>query len=600
MVFVYTTPPMNIGYFAIALFVVQAPARPGFRAAPPLFQRYCGTCHSQDIATLQEYSPERIYESITVGKMKAEAADIPDVQKRQIAEFLSARPMGSDEAGDMKKMTNPCRANPPMAEPSTGPAWNGWGNGDRNTRFQTAANAGLTADQVPNLKLKWAFGVPKAAEMHSQPAIASGRVFFGSDAGYIYSLDAKTGCVYWSFHADSGTRTAPIIAPIKGQGDTRYALYFVDVLTRAYALNAQTGKLLWKTRAGAHPRAKSTGSATLYDGRLYVPMSAMETTTGAVLTYECCTFRGHVTAIDANTGRKLWTTFVIHDEPKPRGKNKEGVTLWGPAGGSVWNPPTVDPRRHRIYVGTGNGVSEPASAGTDSVIAMDMDTGKILWQHQEYKGDVFINNCKAKGEPGDNCPETLGPDYDFGGAALIMHTLPDGRDVIIAGSKGGVALALDLDKNGAVVWRTNIAERPPSAAGLIVFGGASDGETVYYGLNQPGGGVAAIKLSDGSRPWTAKIAAAGPGNPAATTAISGVVFAPFSDGTLRALSTTDGRVLWQYNTARDYEAVNGVPAKGGAINQAGPTVAGGMLFIGSGYGTGNTGMGNVLLAFGPE
>jgi polyvinyl alcohol dehydrogenase (cytochrome) len=231
---------------------------------------------------------------------------------------------------------------------------------------------------------------------------------------------------------------------------------------------------------------------------------------------------------------------------------------------------------------------------------MDMDTGKILWQHQEYKGDVFINNCKAKGEPGDNCPETLGPDYDFGGAALIMHTLPGGRDVIIAGSKGGVALALDLDKNGAVVWRTNIAERPPSAAGLIVFGGASDGETVYYGLNQPGGGVAAIKLSDGSRPWTAKVAAAGPGNPAATTVIPGVVFAPFSDGTLRALSTTDGRVLWQYNTARDYEAVNGVQAKGGAINQAGPTIAAGMLFIGSGYGTGNSGMGNVLLAFGLE
>jgi polyvinyl alcohol dehydrogenase (cytochrome) len=594
---------MKIRCFLFALFVVQAPARPGFRAAPPLFQRYCGTCHSKDIATLQEYSPERIYESMTVGKMKAETADVPDVQKRQIAEFLSARPMGSDEAGDMKKMTNPCPANPPMTDPSGGPAWNGWGNSDRNTRFQTAANAGLTADQISNLKLKWAFGVPKAAEMHSQPTIASGRVFFGSDAGYIYSLDAKTGCVYWSFHADSGTRTAPIIAPVNEytrQGATKYALYFVDVLTRAYALDAQTGKLLWKTRAGVHPRAKSTGSATLYDGRLYVPMSAMETTTGAVLTYECCTFRGHVTAIDANTGRKLWTTFVIQDEPKPRGKNKEGVTLWGPAGGSVWNPPTVDPKRHRVYVGTGNGVSEPATAGTDSVIAMDMDTGKILWQHQEYKGDVFINNCKAKGEPGDNCPETLGPDYDFGGAALIMHTLPDGRDVVIAGSKGGVALALDLDKNGAVVWRTNIAERPPSAAGLIVFGGASDGETVYYGLNQPGGGVAAIKLADGSRQWTAKIAAAGPGNPAATTVIPGVVFAPFSDGTLRALSTTDGRALWQYNTARDYEAVNGVQAKGGAISQAGPTIAGGMLFIGSGYGTGNTGMGNVLLAFGPE
>ena len=601
---------MNV--LLLAMLLAQAPQgqnttpRPGFRAAPPIFQQNCGTCHGHDgkqatsITDLQNYSPERVYEALTTGKMKDQAAQISDVQKRQIAEFLAGRPVGSDEAGDIKKMTNPCAANPPMLDPAAGPAWNGWSPGTNNARFQAGSAAGLTAAQVPNLKLKWAFGVPTAAEMHSQPTIVSGRVFFGSDAGYIYSLDAKTGCVYWAFHADSGTRTAPTIAPIQGQGTTKSAVFFVDVLTRVYALDAQTGKLLWKIRAGAHPRSKSTGSATVYDGRIYVPMSAMETTTGAVLTYECCTFRGHVTALDANTGKKLWTTFVIPEEAKPRGKNKQGVTLYGPAGGSVWNPPTVDPKRRRIYVGTGNGVSEPATEGTDSVIAMDMDTGKIVWQHQEFKGDVFINNCRATGEPGDNCPAKLGPDYDFGGSALIMHTLPDGRDVIIAGSKGGVAVALDLDKNGAVAWRTNIAERPPSAAGLIVFGGASDGENVYYGLNQPGGGVAAVRLADGSRPWTAKLGATGAGNPAATSAIPGVIFTGSADGNLRALSMTDGQVLWQYNTARDYETVNGVAAKGGNMGQAGATIAGGMVFVGSGYGTGNSGFGNVLLAFGPE
>jgi polyvinyl alcohol dehydrogenase (cytochrome) len=599
---------MNV--LLLAALLVQAPQtqnatpRPGFRAAPPIFQQNCGTCHdgkqAPSITDLQKFSPEQVYETLTTGKMKDQAAQVSDVQKRQIAEFLAARPMGTDEAGDIKKMANPCSANPTMGDPAAGPAWNGWSAGDKNARFQTAAAAGLTATQVPSLKLKWAFGVPKAAEMHSQPTVASGRVFFGSDAGYIYSLDAKTGCVYWAFRADSGTRTAPTIAPVQGQGATRYAVYFVDLLTRVYALDAQTGKLLWKSLAGAHPRAKSTGSATVYNGRVYVPVSAMETTTGAVLTYECCTFRGHVTALDANTGKKLWTTFVIPEESTPRGKNKQGVTLYGPAGGSVWNPPTVDPKRRRIYVGTGNGVSEPASEGTDSVIAMDMETGKIVWQHQEYKGDVFINNCRATGEPGDNCPQKLGPDYDFGGSAMIMHTLPDGRDVIIAGSKGGVALALDLDRNGAVVWRSNIAERPPSAAGLIVFGGASDGENVYYGLNQPGGGIAAVRLADGSRPWTAKLAATGPGNPAATSAIPGVVFTGSSDGTLRALATSDGQVLWQYSTARDYETVNGVTAKGGNMGQAGATIAGGMIFIGSGYGTGNSGFGNVLLAFGPE
>src|SRR5437867_2795758 len=318
---------MNV--LLLALLLAQAPQaqnttpRPGFRAAPPVFQQNCGTCHGHDgkqapsITDLQNYSPERVYEALTTGKMKDQAAQISDVQKRQIAEFLAGRPVGSDEAGDIKKMTNPCAANPPMLDPAAGPAWNGWSPGTNNARFQAGSAAALTAAQVPNLKLKWAFGVPTAAEMHSQPTIVSGRVFFGSDAGYIYSLDAKTGCVYWAFHADSGTRTAPTIAPIQGQGTTKSAVFFVDVLTRVYALDAQTGKLLWKIRAGAHPRAKSTGSPTVYEGRIYVPMSSMETTTGAVLTYACCTFRGHVAALDANTGRKLWTTFVIQDEPRP-------------------------------------------------------------------------------------------------------------------------------------------------------------------------------------------------------------------------------------------------------------------------------------------
>src|SRR5262245_24615187 len=318
-------------YFVLVPQAVQrgqapdATPRPGFRAAPPIFQQHCGTCHGTTgsviegrqapaIRDLQAYSPERVYEALATGKMKDQAAQLSDIQKRQVSEFLAARPMGSDEAGDIKKMTNACAANPPMGDPAAGAQWSGWSPGIQNSRFQTAGAAGLSAGQVPALKLKWAFGVPNAAEMHSQPSLASGRVFFGSDAGYVYSLDAKTGCVYWSFHADSGTRTAPVVTSIKGQGATKYAVYFVDVLTRVYALDAQTGKLLWKVRAGDHPRAKSTGSATVYDGRIYVPMSAMETTTGAVLTYECCTFRGHVVALDANTGKQLWRTFVIPEE----------------------------------------------------------------------------------------------------------------------------------------------------------------------------------------------------------------------------------------------------------------------------------------------
>jgi len=589
----------------------DGPPRLGFRVAPPTYQQSCGTCHgtqgtvtdgkkAPSIGELQEYSPERVYAVLNASTIAAHAniGTFNDQQKKQFSEFLSGRPMNS-VAGDSKSMTNKCASNPPLANPAGGPSWNGWSPNTSNARFQTAANAGLTAQQIPNLKLKWAFGVPNATEMYSQPTVVSGRVFFGSDAAWLYSLDAKTGCIYWSFGADAGIRATPVIAPISGQGTTQYAVYFTDVLTRVYAVDAQSGKLLWKTKAGEHPRAKSSNGVTVADGKVFAGFSSMETTTGAVSTYECCSFRGHVVALDANTGKKLWTTFVIAEEPKPRGKNAQGVTLYGPSGGSVWNVPTFDMKRKRVYVGTGNAYTFPAAVGTDSVIALDANTGKIVWQHQEVKGDAFINNCQATSRGGDNCPETLGPDYDFGGSSMILHTLADGRDILVAGSKGGFAMAFDLDKNGAVLWKTSLTEARVGAAGLIVFGGAADNQTVYYGLNQNGAVVAAVNLGDGTRKWTTTPIAGARGIAAANTLIPGVVFSHASDGTLRAMSTTDGKLLFEYATAKEFQTVNEVPARGAAFGQSGSTIVGGMLFVGSGYNGQGSG-GNVMLAFGLE
>jgi polyvinyl alcohol dehydrogenase (cytochrome) len=258
----------------------------------------------------------------------------------------------------------------------------------------------------------------------------------------------------------------------------------------------------------------------------------------------------------------------------------------------------VDPAAGRLYVGTGNAYTSPAAKGTDSVIAMDMKTGKILWQHQEVAGDAYIANCGATSRGGDNCPETLGPDYDFGGASMIAHRLPDGRDIVVAGSKGGLVMAFNA-ATGAVLWKTNVAERPPGPAGLIVFGGASDGATAYYGLNQNGAVVAAVNVADGSRKWTSAPIAGARGISAANTAIPGVIFSHASDGTLRALSMTDGKVLFEYATAKEFQTVNEVPARGAAFGQSGSTVVGGMLFVGSGY-NGQGAGGNVMLAFGLE
>ena len=182
----------------------QGPPRLGFRVAPAAYQQSCGTCHgtqgtvtdgkrAPSIADLQEYSPERVYALLNTATAAPHSGNFSDLQKRQFAEFLSGRPMNS-VAGDSKTMTNKCSSNPAISNPANGPSWNGWSASAGNSRFQTAANAGLTAQQIPNLKLKWAFGVPNATEMYSQPTVVYGRVVFGSDAAWLYSLDAQTGC----------------------------------------------------------------------------------------------------------------------------------------------------------------------------------------------------------------------------------------------------------------------------------------------------------------------------------------------------------------------------------------------------------------------
>src|SRR5262245_38726528 len=183
----------------------QAPPAPpaGQRGAPgtengiAVFQTQCMACHGNpnverapSPAAIREMSPERIYEALTTGLMKDQGAKLSDQDRRGVAEFMSGRPLGSARLGDAGSMPNRCRNNPTLIDPARGPAWNGWGADASNSRFQPAQAAGLTAAQVPRLKLKWVFGFPSGVSANTQPTIASGRVFVGSDNGFVYSLDA--------------------------------------------------------------------------------------------------------------------------------------------------------------------------------------------------------------------------------------------------------------------------------------------------------------------------------------------------------------------------------------------------------------------------
>jgi len=568
------------------------------------FEQYCSKCHGDPSSTvaapdelkLRRLTGDEIYAALSKGP-HVDLQGPTDDEKREIALYMGGRKPGVAQITDAKLMRNQCTSNPSLGDISAKPSWNGWGNDPTtNARFQPAKAAGLTAAQVPQLKLKWAFGFPGVEQTYGQPTVAGGRVFIGVESGAVYSIDAATGCVYWSFQADASVRTAINIGPVKGQGAAKQGVSFGDVRANVYMLDAATGKLLWKVKVEDHPVARITGAPTLYEGRLYVPVSSSEERSGGLSTvYPCCTFRGSVVALDVNTGKQIWKTYTVPDAPKPAGKTSKDVTIWTSNGGAVWSSPTVDVKRHALYIGTGDAYNPPAAATTDAIMALDMATGKVLWSHQDTENDAWLSGCGSLNSS-ENCPKDLGPDYDFG-ASPILRTLPGGHRILVAGQKSGMVWAHDPDQEGTVLWKAQLVAK--LALGMITFGGAADDQSAYFGLRP--GGVAAVRLTNGEKRWFTPVpgpAAPGPrGETAALTAIPGVVFSNSWEGVVRAFSSEDGHLLWEYNTIRDFQTVNGVAARGGSMAAPGPTVVDGTVFVGSGY-TFNAGIpGNVLLAF---
>ena len=596
----------------LALGLAQAPG------GATVFDNKCAACHTSGdprtptVAALKQKTPQSIVDVLTNGVMRQQGSDLSDAEKRAVAEFLGTAAPAAAASPASTATANACASPPPFD--AKGPQWNGWGVDLNNQRFQSAAQAGITAAQVPKLTLKWAFGFPNATTARALPTIVGGRVFVGSQSGLVYALDAKSGCTIWAFKAQSGVRTGVVIGPRSGQAG-KFVAYFGDGRANQYAVDAATGDLIWTRQVDEHRSANLTGTPALYEGRLYVPVASSEEGQGANPKYECCTFRGSLVALDAQTGSLIWKTYTIASEAKPIGKNAVGTTRWGPAGGGIWSAPTVDPKRKVVYAATGNMYTEPQQPTSDSIVAFDLDSGRIAWVSQVTDKDVFVVGCGQLAGPqgnGANCPpaESLGPDHDFGNAPILVKR-PDGKEVIVAGQKSGIGWAFDPDKRGAILWQYRAGKG--GALGGLEFGSAVDNAQAYFAVSDTIGGGApgglhAVKLDDGTRAWyaapeTPKCGTARGCNNAilaAITVIPGVVFTGSNDGAIRGYSTTDGKLLWEYDTNHDFQTVNGVPAKGASISGPGPTIAGGMLFVNSGYGALGGRPGNVLLAFGIE
>ncbi len=635
-----------VGSATIALLAVPLIALPQINdvsraSGESVFNARCKNCHDPAIerapgrTELAIRSSTDIVKALTTGLMASMAKDLSPAEIQSVATFLtSAPPVASNGS-------SPRRAPPPLvgvdrlcanhpAIKASDSDWSSVGVAPIADRFQR--RPGLTASDVPKLKLKWSFTMPGGG----QPTVVGDWLFVTNRSGKFYALEAKTGCVHWAIE-DASSRTSPMI--IRSSISPSGWATFIGVGGRIVrAFDAQTGKGIWQSAAlDPHTSASITGSPIVVGEQIFVPLSSGEEGTATQPTYPCCTFRGSLAALDLKTGRMLWQTYMITESLRPTRKNSNGTQLQGPAGAAIWASPSVDLKRGLVYVVTGDSYTDAEANLSDAVVAIDMKTGKIRWSHQATAGDNFIVGCEVGRDP-TNCPIEHGPDYDFG-STPILFTLKNGKQVLVAGQKSGLVYGFNPD-DGQLLWTTHVGsgsviggvEWGIGANDKYVFVPNSDADRLFDEIRRKLGkpvqieddapakpGLSALDPATGKIIWntSAPIAPCNyfgdrsrdrqPGGciraqSAAPAVIPGIVFSGTLDGWMRAYDANTGKIVWKYSTtAQTYDTVNEVKGQpGGGIDGMGPTIAHGMLYTMSGFNgasrTGGNGN-NVLLAF---
>jgi polyvinyl alcohol dehydrogenase (cytochrome) len=591
-------------------------------AGEAVYKQRCAACHEQtnpripSRAALSQMPAARIRSALDFGVMMTVAYPMSRDEREAVAAYV-----GTDAPPVRFPASAYCSDRSVTVSAKPKAAWNGWSAGPNNARFQSAAAAGLSIDQIrAGLKLKWAFGFDGDVTAFSQPTVIDDQVFVGSAGGVIHALRAQTGCLQWTFQANGPVRSSVLAVP---EG-TKHSLLFGDQTGWFYSLEAETGKLLWKKKVEEHDAARLTATPAAYNGVVFVPVASWEETRSLDPRYPCCTFRGSIVALRIRDGQQIWKSYLV-PVPQRTGQTKGGTPQFGPSGVGVWSTPTLDVKRGVMYIASGDNYSSPATNLSDAILALEIATGRVLWSKQTTPGDAYNSSC---GTDKQNCPNEDGPDYDFGSSAILTQ-LPGGRDILLAGQKSGMVYALDPEKKGELLWNVRIASRAPNVGPSVgvQWGMSSDGQNVYAatsasGRTPPkdpldtrrnildpnqGGGLTALGVRDGTKVWYAPPIVCAPNAPsgcspaqsAAVTAIPGVVFSASVDGHLRGYSAEDGRVIWDFDTAREFQTVNGIKAKGGSIDGPGPVVVNGMIFINSGYSRFGGMPGNVLLALAP-
>lgn len=568
-----------------------------------IYQQKCASCHDQPQnnipprASLAYRSPEAIQYALREGSMKPMAEGLSGEEVEALVVLLSGRKPRPLPDLSAAACTDPA---PPLRIAADD--WNNNGGGVTNTRFR---DEGWRGDrQIPALELKWSFGYPGGA---SGPAVLGGdRVFLPAGFGFVVSLDGASGCVRWAFRRPGRVlRSLAVSGPTGTQ--TRPAVYFGDDLASVTAVDAETGTQLWSVRIEDNVLSRVTGSPSVHDGVVYVPLSSIEDPMTHVGTHVCCTSRGGVAALDAATGKRLWQQHHISESPKALPPDASGKPRFGPAGAATYVPLAIDAPRGVLYASTAEEYGLLNPAGPYSVIAYDLKSGERRWQQQFLPAGAAREAACREAVAETDCRNLFSM-----GTAPLLHTFPDGRQLLFVGQKWGWVYALDPDAGGRVVWQQKVASG--GDMGGVIYGMASDGERLYVPVSdvddpRPGRAGSLLALDpatgrtlwrrEGPEPrcsWTTEGCTAA--QIAAVSALPGAVFAGYNDGWLRAFSATDGSPLFAFDTAREFPTVNGIPARGGQVSGYPVVIGKERLFVTSGASSLER-PGNLLLVFGP-
>lgn len=604
------------------------PAKPaGPHPGEAVYKQHCAACHDNSEATkaptratLARMAPGMITNALMTGKMIPQATGLSSQEVSYVSEYLSEASVADDSW--IEAMRCPTNRRTPKLDAT--PAVQAFGFDIKNQRNLSYAQAGLKPADLSNMEVAWVVGFPGVVTMRSQAAVVGNSIFLpvGENKNRVFAFDISDKakpCIQWVWEGERTIRTS---AGYGVRKDGKKVIMVGDMGAYIHMIDATNGKELWGAHMGLFDGSISTATPVLVGDKVIAPSSQYEIMMAAQPNYECCKTHGGVVALDAMTGKRVWEGHTM-ENAKPIRDRGDGKMLWGPAGAPVWNSPSIDLKRNRLYVGTGEANSETAHKNTDALMAFDLSDGSIKWAFQATENDVFNVGCGPNGG-GLNCSKnTVFRDVDFG-ASTILATAPGGKEMVVAGQKSGTVWAMDPDK-GTVIWQTHIGTGGPN--GGIHWGIAVDDTHVYAPISYPGRsipdqvvpadlkpGLYAVNLKDGSIDWKFEVKPDCTdarkkfvprcnslfGLSGAPTVIGDHIITGGLDGRVYVVERKTGKLVAQWDTAQDFQTVNGVTANGASVDNASIVAVNGLVLVNSGYGLFAQGAGNVMIAYKPK